>query len=418
MASFSNAKDFIACPDTSCDLVIQSKEIFKCLATDSLLANLINDQKTKNILRIVTDGNGQPGSSVRIRRQGQLIGPGVTNCETLEGKEVCPDDDFENVELGLVRQALCMNVCGYWGLQERGFLRTRNETVDSLKDWLLSLFLKSFFNQLGSYTAAETVYNGKKVEIVKQYRGFNKVTPSSAHYRVVTTEATGTKPATSELVNITGNISGENDIANKDKFTVSALRQLIAVKTSDTNVCGGKPLDPNGYKYILFLHPSQVADLKADPEWQKWVCCADDKGDKNRLTTGALGVMDGIILKSSELVPPGVYTDGTPNLTVRRAILAGADAAVLAIGGYKMGSDGRLVQVPFKLDYETRDYNAYTALGISTVFGLKKTTFNGKDSSVMLISSRVSHPATITEADTNADADTDVNANTKKKGCN
>lgn len=358
------------------------------MVEDSVLSQIISDKKTSSLLRFDFTLTNTPGAALRMRRTRGLQGLGVINCETLDGKEECPDDDIEEMRIGLSRDAVCLLECGTWEYQSKGFVRKREEGLRMLRDWLLRMIMRSFFNQLGGYTGAYTYYDGKRYPLVPQLRGHNLVSAPTSHYRVVTTPANGTTPASSTLVNIAGNPAGEAAIAEKDKFTMSALKQLVPLMFSDNNICGTQKLNEYGVKYVLFLHPTQLADLKADPEWKSWICCADEKGDKNRLTTGAEGIIDGILIKTSDMVPYGVNSDGTPNLNVRRAILAGVDAAVLALGGYKAKIDGKEKNVPFTLSYTVKDHDFKTYLAMSAIFGLKKNTFNGKDSSIMVISTR------------------------------
>lgn len=398
---YSNIDEFIACPKTSNGLIIQASEVMSCLMKDSIIAELMGDEKTRALLRVVNDAKGKPGNVLRVRRSGGDLGLGVTGCETLEGREVCPDDDMEDIMLGRARNATCVNKCGEWGLQSKGFQRSRQDATLALRNWIINMMTKSFFNQVGSFTGAYTYYSGLREQIAPQTRGFNSVTASTSHYRVVTTPATATQPLSSTLTNIVGKPEGEKAIAAKDKITMSVLKQLVPLMFSDGNICGTQKLNPYGIKYVLFLHPTQIADLKADPEWMRWICCADEKGAKNRLTTGAEGIMDGILIKSSEFVPYGVNPDGTPNTTVRRAILVGVDAAIFAMGGYGMNqlneapnnnSKASVIKewnLPIKFVYNSRDYGDDTYLALSGIYGIKKTTFNNKDQSIMLISSYV-----------------------------
>lgn len=374
-----------------------------CLLQDSVLSQIVSDTRTSGLLRFDFTLGKTAGSKLRMRRTAPLKGLGVTNCETLVGREECPNDDMEEMEIGALREAICLLECGFWQYQEQGFARSRDQALAALKDWLLKMIMRSFFNQLGGYTGSYTYYNGEKVDLVRQIRGFNLVTAPTAHYRVTTTPASGTTPASSILQSIAGQPAGEEAIVAADKFTMSALKQLVPLMFSDNNICGTQKLNEYGVKYVLFLHPTQLADLKADPEWRQWICCADEKGDKNRLTTGAEGIIDGILIKTSDMVPYGVDANGKPILTVRRAILAGVDAAVLAIGGYKMRVDGKVQKVPFALKYDVFDYEWRTNLAIAAIFGLKKSTFNDKDTSVMVIS---------THADSNFTPDSYVNINT------
>ena len=72
---------------------------------------------------------------------------------------------------------------------------------------------------------------------------------------------------------------------------------------------------------------------------------------------------------------------GASIATVRRAVLCGAQAGVIAFG--QDGGPGKMTWVEELFDYENQ-------LGVSagSIFGIKKTRYNGRDFGTIVISTR------------------------------
>lgn len=114
-----------------------------------------------------------------------------------------------------------------------------------------------------------------------------------------------------------------------DKISPALIKRAGVMATTSTPY-KMQPLrvGPNGEEvFILFVSPEVAYDLMEHPDWITHVLSVTDKGFENdEIATGALGVLDNVIVKRSERVIK--VTDGTTSIA--RNLLLGGDAAVLA----------------------------------------------------------------------------------------
>jgi N4-gp56 family major capsid protein len=88
---------------------------------------------------------------------------------------------------------------------------------------------------------------------------------------------------------------------------------------------------------------------------------------KNPIFTGALGMYNGVVLHESTRVP-AAPTNGN----VRRAVLLGAQAGVMAFGrGYGKNT--------YSWEEEMFDYGNQLGVAAGSIAGMTKTRFNGSD---------------------------------------
>ena len=103
------------------------------------------------------------------------------------------------------------------------------------------------------------------------------------------------------------------------------------VEKAKTNSPMIRPIKVDGKdKYIMFLHPFQVTDLRQSTSTGQWLDIqkAVYQGSKeaNPIYQGGLGEYNGVVLHESTRVPAGLVAN------TRRAIFVGAQAAVIAFG--------------------------------------------------------------------------------------
>ena len=134
----------------------------------------------------------------------------------------------------------------------------------------------------------------------------------------------------------------------------------------------------------MYLHPTQVTQLRrgtAAGQWLDIQKAAMQGGEitKNPIFTGALGVYNNVVLRESQQVTMGVAPDGKTILpNVRRAVLMGAQAATAAFG--KGGGENK-----YRWNEELYDHKRELEVSAWAIWGLKKTTYNGRDFSVIVV---------------------------------
>lgn len=92
-----------------------------------------------------------------------------------------------------------------------------------------------------------------------------------------------------------------------------------------------------------------------------------------------LGMYNGVVLREAEHITPGLDGAGKALRDVRRAVLLGAQAGIIAFGKGRSADKYKLVEELF-------DYQRELGVAAKTVFGFKKTVFDGEDFGSIVIS--------------------------------
>lgn len=186
---------------------------------------------------------------------------------------------------------------------------------------------------------------------------------------------------------------GDGDEASEASLTVSDNFRLEfidrAVTTAKVSTPLIRPLKVGGEDFfVMFLHPYQVHNLRTDAtanritwfDTQKARIQGGQNGEStNPIFSGALGVYNGVILHESVRVPSVVAN-------TRRAILCGAQAALMAFGQGQKESDS-----PNWYE-EMFDYGNQLGVSGGMIAGLKKSVFNSIDFGTIVLSTRAVAP--------------------------
>jgi len=302
---------------------------------------------TSSAIQIKDETSKGPGDRVRVGLRMQLTGAGVEGDSTLEGNEealtVYTDDLLINQLRHAVRSDGKMS-------EQRVPFSVREEARIGLGDWMADRIDTALFNQLGGNTAeTNTVYTGHNATVA----------PSSNNIYYANGVANETQVASASASNI---------------FKLSFID--IAVEKAKTLSPLIRPLKVNGEdKYLIFLHPYQVTDLRQNTSTGQWLDIqkAVYMGTRkdNPIYGSALGEYNGVIIHESTRVP--TVTSG-----VRRAIFCGAQAGAVAFGQTSAGN---------KVDWyeELFDYGNQLGVSAALIWGAKKMIFNSQDFATIVI---------------------------------
>jgi N4-gp56 family major capsid protein len=314
-----------------------------------------------SVVQILNDTNKGPGDKITVPLRMQLQGAGVQGDGTLEGNEEALSTYSDAVFIDQLRHAV--RSAGKMSEQRIPF-SVRNEAYQGLRDWFASRIDSWFFNQLGGNTAqTDTRYTGNQATLA----------PDTNH-RIW---ATGTADESNTAGNVFTINMIDKCIERAKTFDVSTAAGLVPIRPI---MVGGEP------KYVLFLHPNQVYDLRAGTAAAgSWfdIAKAAITGGKikdNPIYSGALGEYNGVILHEAYRVPQGVNSStGATITTVRRAVFCGAQAGIMAFG--QNNSPNKMSWVEELFDYKNQ-------LGVSAGFiaGMKKTQFNSLDFGTITVS--------------------------------
>lgn len=307
---------------------------------------------SNNILQIKTEVSKDAGDRITFGLRQQLTGAGVQGDGTLEGNEEALVTYSQNVTIDQLRHAVRS---GGKMSEQRVPFSVRDEARDGLSDWWSDRIDAWMMNQLAGNTGVSDV----------RYTGMQATTAFDGDHVVYAG---------------TGSTSTEAAISNSTDqlFTLTLIDKAVEKAKIATNQMRKVTVGNKDY-YVMFLHPYQVTDLRTSTATGQWLdiqkaAMTGGRVDDNPIFTGALGVYNGVILFESIRVPSVVAN-------TRRAILCGAQAAVMAFGrNYGKNT--------FSWKEELFDYENQLGVSGGCIGGLVKTRFNGSDFASVVVTTR------------------------------
>lgn len=332
----------------------------KKLAVEALkateIAPLIGEDSNSIIYRKTETSKGA-GDKVTCGLRMQLSGDGFTESETAEGNgeslTLYSDSIFIN-ELGHVVGVKSENTID----QQRVPFSLREEAKDGLVDWWAKRMSVSFFNQVCGYT----------VQSNTKFTGLNAVVAPTASTRILRA----------------GSQANDQSLTSSNTFTldlVDKAKEMAKVATPQIRPI----MIGNKKKYVMYLHPYQVTDLRTNTSTGQWLDIQKSAmmgGDisKNPIYSGALGEYNEVILRESHDVTQGVHSStGAAETDVRRAVLLGAQAAMVAFG--QRNSPGKM-----RWNEELYDHKRKLEVSAWSIWGLKKSVYNNTDFGTVVVS--------------------------------
>lgn len=322
---------------------------------------------TKDSLIYVRDDmQKSAGDQVTYGLRMQLSGNGVQGDSTLEGNEE---------GLTLYNDALVINQLrhavrsGGRMTDQRIPWSVRDEALDGLRDWWADRIDTAFANHMAGNTGqADTRFTGNNATTAP--------TTNSIIY--------GPLDATTE------NSLSASESASADFQLTMIDKAVTRAKTMNQQSTTQPLIRPirtgSGPKFVAFLHPYQVYNLKTDATAARvtWYDAQKQRvagGEMNNgIFNGMLGEYNQTIIHEWTRVPLATGTT-----TVRRAVFAGAQAIGLAFG--RENSAERFTWVEELFDFQNQ-------LGVAagTIFGMKKTVYNSLDFGTIVLASHAEAP--------------------------
>lgn len=329
----------------------------KKLAREALKATwfgkFIGDS-SDDVVQMLDDTKKSAGDRITIVLRMQLNGDGIAGDGTVEGNEEALTTYTDNAVIDQLRHAV--RSAGKMSDQRITF-SIREEAMMGLKDWWAGRMDLSFFNQVCGNTAQTDL----------RYTGLNAtVAPDSAHIYRPNARA------------------NDQSLTTGDEMTLGLIDQLVGIAKLATPVIRPVKIDGED-RYVMILHTNQVTQLRTSTSTGQWLdiqkaAMTGDGSKGNPIMTGALGMYNGVVLHESTRIPLGVNSSTGAAVTgTRRAVLMGAQAAVLAFGkGYSFEG--------FDWNEELFDYGNQLGVEAGNIFGIKKLRFNSADFGTVVLS--------------------------------
>jgi N4-gp56 family major capsid protein len=310
-----------------------------------------------SVIQMKTEPSKGSGDTVTFGLRARMSQDGITEGETAEG----------NAEsLSIYSDAVVINELGFnAGVKsvntidaQRVPFDLRQQARDGLGELWADRKSISFFNQVC----------GNNAETRTKYTGLNPVTAPTSARRI--TAGTGTV---------------DENITSTDVFTLDLIDQAVELAKVGNNMVrpiriGGQP------KYVLYLHPYQVTSMRTNSSTGQWLdiqkaAMMGGQVTSNPIYTGALGEYNGVIIRQSQDVTNGVNSSTAAAITtVRRAVLLGAQAAVIGYGQANYGP------MKYRWNEELLDHKRKLEVSAWSIWGMKKTIFNSADFGTVVIS--------------------------------
>lgn len=322
-----------------------------------------------SIIHRKTEIGGDAGDKVTFPLMAKLTGEGWTESELASGAAE---------SLSLYSDSLTVNELGHTvGVDNKGraigALRTRIPLREAarkgLRTWWAERLSVSFFNQVCGYT----------VQTNTKYTGLNAVTATDANH----TLRLNTDSAYAAVANDQSLASGDVFTLQHIEYAVTAAKTMSVPMRPINIMAGPGGQDIEEPKYVMYLHPLQVRDLRT-ADSGRWFTIHNSgiQGgniSKNPIYTGAIGEYNNVILREALHVPYGVNSaSGAAVTTVRRAVLLGAQAAGIA---FAENSD----TTSMAWNEELFDHKRRMEISSMKIFGLKKCVFRSEDLSTIVV---------------------------------
>ncbi len=302
-------------------------------------------KEANSLITIKDDLAKGPGAEIRTKLKYQLEGEGRAGDQPLKGYGEFYKSALFAIFVDTVRHYVETStpIMQQWVTED-----TLEEGKDGLADWFATRF--SF--------AAHLHAAGLSMITKPVYSLNNTINALHTDYIYRPNGATA------------GNLTS-NDVLTVDCFNEAIMRMKIMnpkMRPAKTSL---------GEVYVCFISPEQVRDLrKSDSEWFSLMKAGIQGGrvDDNPIFENALGKIHDVLLMESDLVPPGVNSDGSKiKDKTRRAWIGGASALFMAFGrGYAPpGYDKNR----FRWDRESEDFGHQQQIAATTIVGIARPRY-------------------------------------------
>lgn len=296
-----------------------SKELAKAERASLDLTDLIGESED-SIIQLKRETQKGKGDKVTFGLTTRLTGDGLTEGQAADGNaealSTFADSIFIN-ELGHVVGVPSDDTID----AQRVPFNLRATCKDRMAAWWRDRKSITFFNHVCGYTA----------ETRSVYTGLNATSAPSG-------DSTNTRQIWQNTA------TNDQGLGSSDTFTTALIDKAVQNARTGNNMI--RPLTIKGQpKYVLYLHEAQITSLRTTTGTNGWLdihrtaLAGAERGD-NPIYSGAMGEWNSCIIRRSQDVTLGCNssTPTTSVANVRRAVLLGCQAAVIAFGMRNAGN--------------------------------------------------------------------------------
>lgn len=190
-----------------------------------------------------------------------------------------------------------------------------------------------------------------------------------------------------------GSATSKATVATTDKMSRTLIERAqtkaTMLQAADAENANMVPVTIDGEEhYVLVMSPFQEHDLRVDTGTNGWIdvqkAAAAAEGRMNPIFKGGLGMIKNVVLHSHRNVIRFDDYGAGSDVAAGRALFMGAQAGACAYGTAK--------GMRWTWKEETKDFGNEPTVAAGSIFGTKKTRFNGKDFGVLSLDTAAADP--------------------------
>lgn len=313
----------------------------------------LTGKSDRSIVQVKDELKKDKGDKITFGLRALPQGIGVQEDETLEGNEEGLDFKDFSITLGEKRHAIKVDL----NLSaQRTMFDVRAEAKEALTEWLEEYLDTTFFEYLtGAGVGAA---------------GASKYHPSGA------LGGNALQAPSADRIIYPGTVTAKNNMLVTDVMSLAVLDK-VAEKLKLASPTMRKASFDGKQAWVVILHPYQVNDLRSNTGTGQWfdiqkAAMMGGKVSDNPIWTEALGMYRDMILIESVRVPTFTDYGAGSNVKAARALVLGAQAAVVAHGN-DTDEKGKM-----ELVERTFDYGKRYGVGVTLIWALAKTRFSSQ----------------------------------------
>jgi hypothetical protein len=358
----------------------EARAYSQAILQDSVMGNPIIKALTDDGVINREDKLSQENAGlVQLHHSLRLTGPGIIGDEgDAESAATAINYDYEQIQVNQLIRSVRAKTTGTISQQRTAF-SLQDELYPQVTDWYKQRFIASALNQLGGFNATSFTFDGTT------YSGTQRL------------ELTGmqipTSPTSARRVFATGSDDQTVNAATSATLTLQMFdtaRRLAMTQTADVkNFRGltGKPYDYVALVSVTGMNQLfQQAQSSGNLTFAQMILNMYAGGQKDPTSLPSF-IYRGIkfLEVPDHYIPKGVHSSTSAVQTnTHRALFCGAGAVNLCLGkGYTDNSG----TVPgFKIITEEKKLRQTVISGVYSIMGMKKSTANSQDVSVITLS--------------------------------
>lgn len=306
-------------------------------------------ETSKPVHRITELTKTERGDQCIMQLVADLEGDGVVGDNLLEGNEEELFNDSQEITIDQLRHGVKNR--GQMS-EQRTVIRFRAVAKDKLSFWVADKL-----DELMFLTASGVAYT----------KTTDGATRASSQLPSLAFASDVAAPTTNRKV-FAGSATSTGNLTSSDKMTWN----LLVTARTKAERKKLRPLRMGGRNYYtVVLSTEQARDLRQDTTYQTIVKGAESRGSKNPLFTGAMAVVDGLILHHHN---KAINTQGAVSGTAKWGVGMDVDGAqALLMGAQAMGL--ATIDGVFYKESDNRDYDNKQGIGVGRMVGMLKPRF-------------------------------------------